>query len=379
MIKISKIEKKIFFSILASLFLIFFIGFFHQVFSSLLYTNLSVLSALKGNTSVSYDQSSLAKSLGFINSGQYYNQYMLDHNSYDLKRAFLLNPTNVNFIFLYADETILNGDWLSSSQHFNKIPFARYLARRGMELAYDSDPNLSKKGLYYLSFSRKILSEPQISSFLGSVLCFKYGAYQKGEPLLWEVLKENPKNTTFYDNLSQMFAYQGKQDLYRSCNELSRRLNPSNINTLLSIGNSFVQDNKIEEGVQYLLYAKAKDKKNPQIHYLLARAFEKQGKSLLAEKEYIEAIEFNPANDGPRFEWGIYLYQKKDFVRSVTQLTIAITINPSNIWSYYYRGICYLELKNLKKAKTDFEQCILLDPNNQSFKDILANISDKIK
>jgi tetratricopeptide (TPR) repeat protein len=341
--------------------------FFQKGIKSLYYTNLSVLSALKGDTALSYQQSILAKKIGFINSGQYYNQYMLDHNISDLSRAFFLNPTNVNFIFLFADETILKGDWLSSNQHFNQIPFARYLARRGTELANDSDSINAKKGLYYLSYARKILAEPQISNSLGSILCFKYKSYQKGESLLWEALIKNPRNISFYDSLSQVFANQGKKELYRSFNELTRRMNPSNLTTLLNIGTSLVNENKIEEGIHYFLYAKAKDQKMPKIHYLLAKAYEKQEKPTLAEKEYFEAIETNPTDSGPRFEWGQVLFQRKDFKRAITQFTIAITLKPDYVWNYYYRGLCYEENQNWQKALTDFNQCLSMEPSNKSF------------
>jgi tetratricopeptide (TPR) repeat protein len=304
---------------------------------------------------------------------------MLDHDMNDLKKAFFLNPTNVNYIFLYADETILKGDWLSSTQHFNKIPFARYLARRGAELANDSDPVQAKKGLYYLSYARKILPEPQISSSLGSILCFKYKSYKKGVPLLWEALKENPKNTSFYDSLSRVFANQEKKEMYRSLNELARRLNPLKINTFLNIGSSLVKDNKIDEGIQYFKYAKTLDPKMPQIHYSLARAYEKQEKTFLAEAEYLEVIELNPSDQGPRFEWGVFLFQKKDFSRALTQFTVAITLKPDFVWSYYYRSLCYLESKNLEKAKEDMEQCLLLEPTNQSFKNKLIDINSHLK
>lgn len=367
----------IFFSLLV-LVVFFYVCLFHPRIISLYYTNLSVLSALKGNISLSFQESSRAKNIGFLNSGQYYNQYMLDHDGKDLKQAFYLNSTNVNYIFLYADETILKGDWISSAQHFNRVPFARYLSRRGSELANDDDVVNAKKGLYYLSFSRKILSEPQISNSLGSVLCFKYKSYQKGGILLWEALKENPKNTTYYNSLSQTFSNQGNRSLYRSCTELTRRLNPRDTSNLINLGKSFLQDNKVEEGIQYFLYAKVIDKKMPQIHYLLARAYEKQEKYILAESEFLEAIEQNPTDHSPRFEWGVYLFQKKDFSRALTQFTIATTIKPDYVWSYYYRSLCYQEIKNYKKAKEDIAQCLLLDPNNQTYKDKLIQINNQL-
>jgi hypothetical protein len=247
MIRFPKFNVTAIFSLIFVFASLFAFIVFHNKIESLFYTNLSVLSALKGHTFQSFQISSKAKSIGFINSGQYYNQYMLDHDGEDLKKAFFLNPTNVNYIFLYADETILKGDWLSSAQHFNRVPFARYLSRRGSELANDIDMVNAKKGLYYLSFSRKILDEPQISNSLGSILCFKYKSYQKGEILLWEALKENPKNTTYYNSLSQSFANQGNRTLYRSCVELTRRLNPNNVTHIINIGKSFIQEGKMEE------------------------------------------------------------------------------------------------------------------------------------
>ena len=334
---------------------------------SLYYTNSSVLAALRGDTSLSFERSKIAKNNGFVNSGQSYHQFMLDHQSIDLRNAFTLNPFNVNYIFLYADETIMKEDWHSSSQHFNKIPYARYLSRRGSELANDQDPIQAKKGLYYLCFARKILSESPISNSLGSIFCFTYKAYQKGESLLWFAIKENPKNSSYYSSLSRMYANKNNPVLFRSMLEMARRLDATNVNLLTELGQSFVKEDKLEEGVAYYLQAKKIDPKKPQIYYLLAKAYEKQGNSFFSEIEYIEAINQNPLEHGPRFEWGVALFQKKDFKRAITQFTISSTLKPDHVWSYYYRGICYSHEKNFLKAKNDFNHCLALEPKNETF------------
>lgn len=334
---------------------------------SLYLTNLSSLSMLKGNTSHSFELSKKARELGFINSGQWYHQYMLDHQSIDIQQAFLMNPMNVNYIFLFADETILKEDWHSSRQHFNKIPFARYLARRGVEIANDKDPIQAKKGLYYLCFSRKILPEAQISSSLGSIFCFTYKVYQKGEPLLWYALKSNPKNLSYYENLANMYVKKNNFVLSRSILELGRRINNTNVKFLTSIGQSFVRDEKIKESFSYFILAKKIAPKNSQVNYLLAKTYEKQKEYFLAEIEYLEAISQNPSDFGPRFEWGVALYQRQDYKRAITQFTVASTLKPDHVWSYYYRSICYMNEKNYTKAKNDIDTCLTLEPKNEAF------------
>ena len=349
-----------------------------NVIMSLFYTNLSVLSALKGNSFNADHYLLLAKKNGFFNSGQYYHQYILDHNPSDLKKAFLKNPKNVNYILLYADETILKGDWLSSNQYFNNIPFARYLARRGMEIAYNQDAQLAKKGLYYLCFSRKILKDAQISNFLGSVLCNRYKSYQKGEPLLFDAIKENPKNPNFYNNLASVKSNERKIVLYRSFTETSRRLDDSNVQTYLSIGNSLIQENNPKEGIYFFLKAKNMDPKSSNIRYSLARAYEKLGNYSLAESEYLSAVGLNPYDYNPRYEWGVFLYQHKEYSRSIIQFSLAISLKSDHVLSFYYRGLCYMEKKNYSKAKDDFAKSLELDPNNQSIKNQLQYLEQKI-
>jgi tetratricopeptide (TPR) repeat protein len=117
----------------------------------------------------------------------------------------------------------------------------------------------------------------------------------------------------------------------------------------------------------------------PQIHFLLAGVYEKQEKHLLAESEFLEAIELNPKDHSPRFEWGVYLYQKKDFSRALTQFTIATTLKPDYVWGYYYRSLCYQEINNFQKAKEDIEECLLLEPNNQSFINRLIEINKRLE
>jgi len=352
---------------------------FQGTIHSLFLTNISVLNVLKGNLESSYQQSTDAKKNGYINSGQYYHQYMLDHQSSDLEKAFFLNPTNVGYIFLFADETIVKGDWVSSNQFFYSVPFARYLARRGMKLAYDGDPYLAKKGLYYLSFSRKILHDSQMSNFLGSVLCFKYGSYQKGEHLLMQAVQNNPRTPSYYASLSSVAANKGNINLRRSYQEIVRRLDKSNVWTLIDIGYSLLQENKIIESLAYFQKAKSIDHKIPYIYYSLANAYQKLDKQNLAEKEYIDALQINPIDAGPRYEWGMYLFNHKDFSRAVTQFTIALTLQADHVWSYYYRGLSYKEEGKIEKAKSDIEKCLRFEPENQTFKNRLDELHQLTK
>lgn len=342
---------------------------------SLFLTNISVLNILEGNLVASYQKSIEAKKIGFINSGQFYNQYMLDHQKQDLEKAFLLNPKNVNYIFLFADETIINGDWISSNHFLFSVPFARYLARRGMELAYDSDIYQAKKGLYYLSFSRKILQDSQISNFLGSVLCFKYNSYQKGEPLLIQAIVNNPYIPSYYSSLAYVNANKSNLPLRRSYQEIARRLDLTNIWTLMDMGNSLLQENKIDESILYYKEAKKIDSSMPYVYYSLANAFQKQDKINLAEKEYLDALRINSLDSGPRYEWGVFLYNRKEFLRAITQFTLAITLKPDNPWSYYYRALSYKNVGKFENAKRDIMKCLSFDINNQTFKNFLNEIN----
>ena len=374
-----RLSKKIILPLIFCCSVIVFCICYQQQIYSLLLTNISVLNLLKGNLNEAYQKSVEAKKIGFFNSGQFYNQYMLDHQSSDLEKAFFLNPRNVNYIFLFTDETMVNGDWISSNQFFFSVPFARYLARRGMELAYDSDIYQAKKGLYYLSFSRKILQDSQMSSFLGSILCFKYGSYQKGEPLLIQAIINNPRIPSYYSSLASVSANKGNTPLRRSYQEIARRLDFSNIWTLLDMGNTLIQENKTNESLVYFQKAKTIDSTIPYIYYSLANAYLKLEQPNLAEKEYIEALQINPMDSGPRYEWGVFLYNKKDFLRAITQFTIAITLQPDNLWSYYYRALSYKNESKFENAIKDIEKCSSLDPNNQTFKNLLKELSGIIK
>ena len=75
-----------------------------------------------------------------------------------------------------------------------------------------------------------------------------------------------------------------------------------------------------------------------------------------------EAIELNPQNALAYEARGYYyLYYIQDYSASLNDYIQAINLRPSGE-NYFYRGLCYLNLEDIKLAKADFERAISLNP-----------------
>ncbi|MDX9786874.1 MAG: tetratricopeptide repeat protein [Desulfobacterales bacterium] len=74
----------------------------------------------------------------------------------------------------------------------------------------------------------------------------------------------------------------------------------------------------------------------------------------------------------PHFYLGnLEFFRKDDPESAIAHYTKELEMNPNDTWSYFYRGECWMDLKNYKKALSDYEQVARLDP---SFPDIKEKI-----
>ena len=339
---------------------------------------MSGLSLLKGNKELSLHYSDLAFDYGINSSGAYYNSYVLLNQLSSLQKAYELSQSNFFYLSRLACDSISQGKWLDSQKYFSGIKLARYLTREGTSFVYDGDPDISKKGLFYLSFARKISTDPKVSYELGRALCWKYNSFTKGETLINEALMKDPKNPTFYRELGSICRRKKNYSKALSDFIVALRIDPNNYWTLIDISTILRDRGYLNEALKYLNRAKEIDPKIESAYYVSADIHKKLGNINLSYNEYQKIIELLPLSYSTRYNYGVFLYSAKDYDKAITQLTMSIILKDDYIWSYYYRSLTYEAISKFDLALADMEKVVSLNPENESFLKRLYQLESKV-
>lgn len=362
-------KKKFKFIYLPILFLILIFAFILNFYSikSHYYLNVSGLYALKGNSKLSLEYLNLSLNSKFYPKGAYYHKYVLTDDFDSLKKAYENSQYNFFYLSKLAEDSIKKGKWKESQNYFSGIKLARYLSREGVGYVYNSDKDISRMGLFYLSSARKISSDPRISYEFGRALCWKYNSFDKGTLLIKEALKKDPVNSSYYRELGSIEKRKGNYPKALSCFIISKRIDPNNYWNYINIAEILRDESYLDESLKYLEKAKEVDRKIESAYYLSAGIYRKLDRLNLAYTEYQKIIEINPLSYSPRYNFGVFLYSVGEYEKAITQFTMAIIFKDDHMWSYYYRSLAFEKLSKFDEALSDMKKAIYFDPKNESF------------
>ena len=140
-------------------------------------------------------------------------------------------------------------------------------------------------------------------------------------------------------------------------------------------GVNFANQGQIEKAIpcfkKSLVYAP-----NANTYYLLALAYQMIGKITSAEKNYLQAISFNPQFSMAHNNLGAIYLNLKDYHEAIKCFSQAISTDPNNSFAYNNLGNAYKDLNEKDKAIKNYKLALkpsllknckkVLDKNRQS-------------
>jgi tetratricopeptide (TPR) repeat protein len=337
--------------------------------------NHSALHFLTGNLNKASTRISLSDcSRSLLPSAYHYHQYLLSNDSSCLARAFHNKPSSFFYLMAYTDQFMNEREWIKARPFFYSIRWAKYLTRKGMELANKTDDESAYRGLFYLLFAKKISPDTRISHDLGSVLAFRHHDYDKGEHLLLEALQKDVRNPQIYRTLGRLYLKKKQTAWAVSCYESARRLDPGQYSNYIDIARIYREEENYFQALFWYQSAQRLDPLQETAYYEKARIYILLDENSKAMAEYREIVFLLPDKQNPRYQWGVFLFQQKEWDASLTQLTMAIALKPDHLWSYYYRALVLLEQKHTQKALNDLEKALEINPEQSSVINLLNRI-----
>ena len=279
----------------------------------------------------------------------YLNKGNLDQAVEELYRAYLIRPQELNHVDRLANAYLQKGDL--------------------------------EKALY---FSRKTIglnpSEPGYYNNLGAVLS-KKGMYEEAINTFKKAIEINPKEPIYLDNLTKLYLSLGRYDELIPYYKKLIDLDPSVADYHNNLGAVYKRKKQPKDARESFQKAVILKPDNPIYTHNLASTYIDLGDSTSA-RNILQA--FNEAYPNHNYI-NIHLLladiysRSADWGKVASECKQAIRIDGKSIAAYKMLGNAYYNTNQYELAEKMLNQTLTLDPNDQVAKDLLVEISNKLK
>ncbi len=238
---------------------------------------------------------------------------------------------------------------------------------------------------------------------------FYQGKYTEAFQEFVKALKKDPTFAAPHFNLGRVFEAQGRYDEAKEQFRQCLQLDPTHLGAktaLQRLGSVAVRTPPIEEpapppealdlpgqkqkikgwieagelaAAEKRLYQLLKTyARDPELHDLLARTLERQGRFDAALAESREAVTHMPSNAILLYRNASNLFRLGRFEEAASEATKAAELAPNDYRIYYLLGLAYQRLDKLDLAFVNFEEAARINPEDQAVKTHLAKLADHL-
>ena len=279
----------------------------------------------------------------------YINKGNMDLAIEELEQAYLIRPYELNHVDRLANAYLQKGD----------LEKALYFSRKTIEL------NPSEPGYY---------------NNLGAVLS-KKGMYEEAINIFKKAIEINPKEPVYLDNLTKLYLSLGRYDELIPYYKKLIDLDPSVADYHNNLGAVYKRKKQPKDARESFQKAVILKPDNPIYTHNLASTYIDLGDSTSA-RNILQA--FNEAYPNHNYI-NIHLLladiysRSADWGKVASECKQAIRIDGKSIAAYKMLGNAYYNTNQYELAEKMLNQTLTLDPNDQVAKDLLVEISNKLK
>lgn len=197
--------------------------------------------------------------------------------------------------------------------------------------------------------------------------------YDDSKIYIDKALAINQYNDEAFHLLAIGFLEEG--DTIRGRNAFIRasELDPENVKYWVGLGNLGIEtDDKNTE--TYFLNALRLDSTDLEIKNSLAVYYQTTNRLEEAKGVFKSIVETDPRYVRSLFNLGLLYFAQDSLEKAIDHFNIAIEINKALPRGYYYRGMSYERLGNLKAALNDYQQSSIFDTDNEALKNDIRRV-----
>ncbi len=136
---------------------------------------------------------------------------------------------------------------------------------------------------------------------------------------------------------------------------------PDSFEALLALTEAYIQTGDSANAI--ILLSRTNQQDNPQVFFLLGRAYAQQENWEQAVEHFEQAVSLNSLFVEARIQYGLALIQLGDYHRAVSTLRIATEISSNNQVAYYHLGRAHALLQEWDQAIQNYLIAISLNPD----------------
>jgi tetratricopeptide (TPR) repeat protein len=229
------------------------------------------------------------------------------------------------------------------------------LAAAGITLAFDS-----------FGQSRPMLKPAFCGSLvlaLGLLTWRQCGMYANIETLWRATIDRNPNCWMAYDNLGNIFCWQGQVDKAIVQFQKALEVNPADAVAHNNLGNALVQKGRLDEAIAQHRKALEIDPDYIDAHYNLGNALLQKGLLDEAIAQFQKTLEIDPDFADAHYSLSIVLRQKGLLDEGIAQLRKALETNPDDAKAHNNLGTALLQKGLVDEGIARFRKALEINPD----------------
>ena len=144
------------------------------------------------------------------------------------------------------------------------------------------------------------------------------------------------------------------------------QIDPKNLNNLIQLGTSLIEQRRYAEAREKFLKAEAIDSNNPQVIENLA-TLSLYGRNWEEAIRYSQKMKQLKIGKGANFLIAKSYYEMENYGESIKHFQYAFKEDPKNAEIPYITGHCFMNMRNYRRAAGCFDEAIALDSSNSKW------------
>jgi tetratricopeptide (TPR) repeat protein len=189
---------------------------------------------------------------------------------------------------------------------------------------------------------------------MGTLTWHRARAFEDVETLWRDTVARNPDSWLAHYNLGRHLMHLGKFDEAMDHYNQTLRLNPRDVDSLVSVGNAWFGKRRYDEAMTYYDRALQVNPDNPEAHVNLAVILANQGNIESAIEHDRKALEANPKHLNAQVNLAVLLARQGRYEEALEHYRRALEINPDQAMTHINLAIALSALGRTNEATTHY-------------------------
>jgi len=198
------------------------------------------------------------------------------------------------------------------------------------------------------------------------------GQYRESEKFFTTAMKIEKNHFQVLYGLGKVKFLSGKNNDAIMFLKKAHDLAPENYDICRDLAEVYRHIDDAKSAEKYLIIACEMSNYNDTSFLFLLEFYSEYNRIDRANTMLSEKFPVNTKNIALIFRKGVIEIQNKDYENAIKSFSKILNMDLNNVDALYHRGFCYLNINEMDKARTDFQQCINIKPNSDDIHAMLA-------